>query len=72
MLQMNKTDMPLTKNTVHNDSSLSLESQVNKKFKSAYRNSINGLRAIAVTSVILFHSGLGVIPGGYVGVDIFL
>lgn len=63
--------MPLTKNTVHNDSSLSLESQVNKKFKSAYRNSINGLRAIAVTSVILFHSGLGVIPGGYVGVDIF-
>jgi len=38
---------------------------------SKYRPEIDGLRAVAVMSVILFHSGLGVMPGGYVGVDIF-
>lgn len=35
-----------------------------------YRPEIDGLRAIAVIAVVLFHAGLGV-PGGYVGVDIF-
>jgi peptidoglycan/LPS O-acetylase OafA/YrhL len=34
-----------------------------------YRTDIDGLRAIAVTSVILFH--LGYITNGYLGVDIF-
>jgi peptidoglycan/LPS O-acetylase OafA/YrhL len=32
---------------------------------------LDGLRAIAVTLVILFHLGPGVLPGGYVGVDVF-
>lgn len=36
-----------------------------------YRPEIDGLRAIAVLSVILFHAGLNAIPGGYLGVDIF-
>lgn len=36
-----------------------------------YRPEIDGLRAIAVIPVILFHAGLPVLPGGYVGVDIF-
>jgi peptidoglycan/LPS O-acetylase OafA/YrhL len=36
-----------------------------------YRPDIDGLRAIAVTSVVLFHAGLGWLPGGYAGVDIF-
>lgn len=31
---------------------------------------IDGMRALAVLSVIIFHFGLGV-PGGYIGVDIF-
>jgi peptidoglycan/LPS O-acetylase OafA/YrhL len=36
-----------------------------------YRPDIDGLRAIAVTSVVLFHAGLGWLDGGYVGVDVF-
>jgi peptidoglycan/LPS O-acetylase OafA/YrhL len=36
-----------------------------------YRPEIDGLRALAVMSVILFHAGLGVFSGGYVGVDVF-
>ncbi|MEH6518303.1 MAG: acyltransferase family protein [Halioglobus sp.] len=35
-----------------------------------YRADIDGLRAIAVGGVVLFHGGLG-ITGGFVGVDVF-
>jgi peptidoglycan/LPS O-acetylase OafA/YrhL len=37
----------------------------------AYRPDIDGIRAVAVTAVLLFHCGLAMFPGGYVGVDIF-
>jgi len=36
-----------------------------------YRKEIDGLRALAVLPVILFHGGLEWFSGGYVGVDIF-
>ena len=36
-----------------------------------YRREIDGLRAVAVLPVILFHAGFGVFSGGYVGVDVF-
>lgn len=41
------------------------------KINLAYRHDIDGLRALAVTAVLLFHLGLSWAPGGYVGVDIF-
>ena len=36
-----------------------------------FRPDINGLRALAVLSVLGFHAGLKLTPGGFAGVDIF-
>lgn len=36
-----------------------------------FRGDINGLRAIAVAAVVLFHFGVAGTQGGYVGVDVF-
>ncbi len=36
-----------------------------------YRADIDGLRAVAVLAVALFHGHLGLFPGGFVGVDVF-
>lgn len=37
-----------------------------------YRPDIDGLRAIAVIAVVLFHVGVPAFDGGFIGVDIFL
>jgi peptidoglycan/LPS O-acetylase OafA/YrhL len=36
-----------------------------------YRREIDGLRAVAVIPVILFHAGFSIFSGGFVGVDVF-
>lgn len=36
-----------------------------------YRSEIDGLRALAILPVVLFHAGLDSFAGGYVGVDVF-
>src|SRR6185295_12817091 len=37
----------------------------------AYRPALDGVRTLAVYLVVAFHSGLGLFPGGFVGVDLF-
>jgi peptidoglycan/LPS O-acetylase OafA/YrhL len=39
--------------------------------KSGYRADIDGLRAVAVLAVVVFHLNKSWLPGGFVGVDIF-
>jgi peptidoglycan/LPS O-acetylase OafA/YrhL len=39
--------------------------------KPSYRPDIDGLRAVAVLSVIFFHAGVKTVAGGFIGVDIF-
>ena len=39
--------------------------------RSAHRDDIDGLRAVAVIPVVLFHFGIPGFSGGFVGVDVF-
>src|SRR5260221_4102176 len=39
---------------------------------SSYRPDIDGLRAVAIISVVAFHARVAFFGGGFVGVDVFL
>ncbi len=39
--------------------------------RTSYRSEIDGLRAFAVLSVVVFHAFPGWLRGGFIGVDIF-
>ena len=39
--------------------------------KEGFRPDVEGLRAVAVGAVLLYHAGVPFAPGGYVGVDVF-
>src|SRR3954453_578097 len=39
--------------------------------RSGFRRDIEGLRAVAVALVVLYHAGVPWLAGGYIGVDVF-
>lgn len=39
--------------------------------KLGYRPALDGLRALAVTAVVLYHAGISWMPGGFLGVEVF-
>jgi len=56
---------------LHTESPKPVEAPTKYVFpKLDYRPGIDGLRAVAVSAVVVFHFGLA-LPGGYVGVDVF-
>lgn len=44
---------------------------VSSPARTKYRPDVDGMRALAVLSVLLFHGGIAALSGGYVGVDVF-
>jgi len=42
-----------------------------RSYRIPFRPDVEGLRAVAVTLVVLYHAGLPFLPGGLIGVDIF-
>ncbi|SFW86222.1 acyltransferase family protein [Amycolatopsis australiensis] len=39
--------------------------------RSGFRPDVEGLRAVAIAAVLLFHAGMPGLPGGFTGVDVF-
>ncbi len=47
-------------------------SDTGSRDESTFRPDVEGLRAVAVMLVVLFHASIGGVAGGFVGVDVFL
>jgi hypothetical protein len=47
------------------------DSRDSPRKKSAFRPDIEGLRTVAVGTVLQYHAGVPLARGGYVGVDVF-
>lgn len=68
---------PVTSDEIPEQNSVQNKDIVSKNVERAdekspfYRKDIDGLRALAVLSVIGFHAASRWVPGGYVGVDVF-
>jgi peptidoglycan/LPS O-acetylase OafA/YrhL len=50
---------------------MSIREQLRAERDTGFRPDIEGVRAIAVLAVLLYHGGIGPFDGGYVGVDVF-
>ena len=48
-----------------------IEMNISDENKSSYRPEIDGLRAFAIISVIIYHFNKDIFPSGFLGVDIF-
>ncbi len=46
-------------------------SELSKPTGFAHRPALDGIRAVAVAAVLVFHGGLAFLPGGFLGVDAF-
>ena len=68
-----RESMPFVHDLSMQDAMLTLEQKASKEetHRPAYRSDIDGLRAVAVLTVVLFHFGFPMVRGGYVGVDMF-
>ncbi|MFM2070188.1 MAG: hypothetical protein RLZZ623_451, partial [Actinomycetota bacterium] len=58
-----------TSMTEHNVTTI--DRAVDELRATAFRPEIEGLRAVAVVAVLLYHAHLGPFRGGYIGVDVF-
>lgn len=73
MLSLSRTDQaapPEHDGTATRDTSRR-DSSPQDTGRTGFRPDVEGLRAVAIAAVLLYHAGVPFVPGGYIGVDIF-